>query len=404
MKKILLLCVAFIGLLNTNTYAQLTLSGSNYNVFGTTMEKQVGIKNYKMTLPTWGTNQKWDFSKKLDSFNNGAPVLFDSANYTASSNSFFPAGTLQRSFEIKAAITAKITIKSTNFEYLNSTEHAISGFTLPRQGFSLSAQTLGPFDSLVFPAQSYLFKSPLLKMKLPTTMGTSWSCQVREVVNFNLTVSLLSINKAPGQRVANITAKDTVVAWGTLVSRANSGKATIPYDVIVKKEWKMSVDSFYLNGAAAASSTLAAFGLKQADTTQSVRYAFYRANASNPLMVIYSDKTGNAFMGSSHDPANLTESSGIGNNEFEFIPFSVSVFPNPASNGQITMDISKPDNGRWTILVTNALGQTVKTVTINKPMGSVKVALDIPGANGMYFYSISNEVGNLLQSGKFMMK
>lgn len=78
---------------------------------------------------------------------------------------------------------------------------------------------------------------------------------------------------------------------------------------------------------------------------------------------------------------------------------SVSVFPNP-SNGLINFNIESPlQDQEYQLTISNALGQTIKTMVIN---GNSAVINENELSGGIYFYSLTTK-NQLLNQGKFVI-
>lgn len=80
---------------------------------------------------------------------------------------------------------------------------------------------------------------------------------------------------------------------------------------------------------------------------------------------------------------------GLGIEEQQDSPFEIELFPNPSSNGQVTISISAIDV-HSDVLVYSETGQLIKALTLNGGSDELVIG-DL--APGLYFVNVSNEVG-----------
>jgi acetyltransferase-like isoleucine patch superfamily enzyme len=90
-----------------------------------------------------------------------------------------------------------------------------------------------------------------------------------------------------------------------------------------------------------------------------------------------------------------SEAAPINNNQKNIAAFSFSLFPNPAQNSiGITMSCDKKENISLTIV--DILGkETLSNITFKNIENSALINIDISEmSNGIYFCSLTNEIGN----------
>ncbi|HEY1041029.1 MAG TPA: T9SS type A sorting domain-containing protein, partial [Bacteroidia bacterium] len=91
---------------------------------------------------------------------------------------------------------------------------------------------------------------------------------------------------------------------------------------------------------------------------------------------------------------------GLKNNNAQTI--AVNVFPNPASNS-VTFQTVNAETSKMNIVVTNMMGQVIKTVEYTSTVGAGKFVMDLSDvAEGAYMYKIYNDKGKQT-IGKFIV-
>ena len=259
-----------------------------------------------------------------------------------------------------------------------------------RQALPLGSATGGASDSVVFPAQTIAYSSPEKVLQLPATYPAApWSSVSGSSTLFNLTITALGINNAPGERRSQRSRTDAVVGWGTLVlARANGAGPSGPIPVLQVRSRVVTRDSFFLNGQLASVPLLSAFGLQQGALDTTSRIYLYRMGELTPLV--------EAIWKGSDTTTAPTEVLLL--SQRLPIPFGIEelpqiarslVLPNPVRRGQTLNFRSR--TGAWSATVLNGMGQIVAT---GQGLGTGTMqTLDLPAAlpAGTYFLTVQGE-------------
>ncbi|MEO6830758.1 MAG: T9SS type A sorting domain-containing protein [Chitinophagaceae bacterium] len=264
---------------------------------------------------------------------------------------------------------------------------------LTRQAKGLGSITSNAVDSIVFPVQTISYTStPLRVIKFPLTYGAQWIDSAIRTVNFNLTVTAASLTNAPGQQKQKSIYIDSVVGWGTMrVPIVGKTKSTaIP--VLQIHHWEISVDSFFLNGSPASAVVLTALGLSQGQRSTVLRTLFYRANATRPLIELVHSTPSHSSTPSTfyihsvdllEDPTTVPEVT---------VSNAFNIYPNPIVDGKIGIEFKDNQKGNWSYIITNNVGQLVQkgSFVLNGVEKTKSLSLPDNLSAGSYFIMLEN--------------
>ncbi len=263
------------------------------------------------------------------------------------------------------------------------------GIYVPQQAYTLSAVTGNPLDSLTFPNQGAILPSGRQTMKFPATYNSHWNSQSRRVVDFNLSVAAAGLNKTPCKHIFTVFRTDSIAGWGKLRVYAN-GSASTPYDVLINKSAQYTVDSFFVGGAPAPPTLLAAFGITQGQQTGlSFRYTAFREGHSTPLAILLFPN--NNFLTPSalyFDTDNLSTSA-VDNLENQ--DYSTLLFPNPSSANVIQLQISGKLPSLSYYEIFDVQGRIVQSGTTNPNAASLQFEMNQNLSNGTYLLRILDD-------------
>lgn len=379
--KPLLILVAFAASLSAVAQSAVTLDQSNISLSAGTH-----IFRYKdssgVTTPQSGNNQFWDYSK-LDSTDT------TSVTYTHNTNSAFSS----------TALVNSIT------QYLNSSAHYnvsyyydedSKGFFSPGastdyQVYSLAGFTGGSTDSFYVLKQDIKYRENLINF--PATTGSSWTSDYREIYNFLITYSPF-YNKTPAATHINVHETNNVTGWGKL-KLPGSGGSSISYQVLMVKSTFVGIDSFFLNNKPAPPLVLSGFGMKQGAKNYSYQINFYSPGTALPVMTFDygKDSTFSNLSTVTYETNVPTALNLITQDQTD-----LKIYPNPSEVENMNISLNKAAAGKWTLDVTNMLGQTVKSIKINGT-GSMTIPLELGGQqSGIYNVSLVNQSGELISS------
>ena len=400
MKKRLLLtlCVASFSL---TAKAQITINRADFAVSGTGLDSASWkfLTKTGATLPTFGNNQTWDYTALKDSLptinkyyhtpaaNFGAiPAVFADATYAYNSSVFFQ----------------NYSIPARRYEKLEATGYAQLGYALFGATYSIANISGGATDSIYLLASAFRYSSPLTYYKFPMTANSVWKSNYKDTTNLQLSVALLGLNKTPGMRVAQYTVLDTIVGWGTLKLKNPSGGTALNYAVLLQRETRTRLDSFFLNGAPAPAVIMGALGLTQGTATVFSTYSFQGVGFNEPFLSILTNEAGAInFVWRAVSPnLGLT----TGSPETPDYSVATTVYPNPTTEG-VNFEFQKTSMPDWNIMIYNAAGQIVSLNRVSAPQGTVNqhivLASSLP--SGAYFYNLLDETSLIRANGKFLL-
>ena len=344
--------------------------------------------------PSIGAGQTWDYS----SFS-GTGIITNIFN--SETDPFFTMSGIDVNRAEFKDLTAQYSY-GVIMEYdFNSNGVHANGISVPYQAYDLSAVTGNTQDSLIFPAQQYIFPNPKVMMEFPFTMNSSWHSQVRCSNDFDITCLSLGLNHTPGNHAYTMHRNDSIIGWGTMRVYTSTGPS-IWYDVLMNKYEEYAIDSFYINGAPASPVLLAAFSVSQGQKTNAnYGYNFYRSGSYNYLVRVdyATDSLYSFILGTYQNLDNILATSNI-----EDARYSTLVFPNPSNGSEVNVRIFGKRNEVKSFIVTDLTGQRVHEGTLEKQSDDlIRVDLDNLPA-GEYILKLSDAGGNLIVTEKLTVR
>ncbi len=380
--------IYFLGFVaaSLSASAQSALIFSSSNITGLkagnthwNVSSNAGVKS-----PAMGSNQTWDYSGLKDSVSN-------TTNYVAASGFAATAVADTSTFE---NVIGSAYIKASAVYDVDASGMFLAGRTIPVQQYSEGFLTGNNKDSSYWTASTYKDRQNLIVF--PETSGSSWSVKGYHRLTFGLSIAAFGLNKTPVAVAKHYYIKDTVIGWGT-VNVPSANKSSIGYSALLVRRQTMVVDSFYVGTSPAPAVMLAAFGVKQNDTTITYNEYLYRAGTGTPMMSFtYPNNTYSKPNYVTYDGDNVQSS--IENQGYD--PAIFSIFPNPVSSGPVNIRVFKMSDKTWNLTLVNILGQTVAYHKIDGT-GNQDIQLNLSGYKaGLYFAHVSDDQGNVLMSTK----
>ncbi len=379
-----LLAVGLLQLATANAQTPLTLNATNFPK----------VKNYNTldgsaltNVPVTGTNLTLDYG--AIALTAGAPVTYKTVTdpyFTSSCDAYYNS-------------VATVGALSYLVDYYYTTNNNLYGenaMFVPGQAYDISAGTGGLNDSIIFPVQRTFFNQARTILHFPATAGYTYQSNSRRAIDFNLTVAMYALNHMPGQHVMNVIRHDTITAWGKMRLYTAAGP-TVYYDVLGLKSWQYQADSFYLGGLPAPAAMLSGFGVTQGmHTFENNRMSFFRANRAAPLVEVnYDSSPFSSFSMITVDADSLTLATGI--TTTAKAQFATLVYPNPTSNGAVTIEWLGSKWATVSYQITDAKGSIVQTadgVVLNNNKLAVQLAENVP--SGLYFITVRSTTNQLL--------
>ena len=270
MRKLLLSAIALI--LTAASYGQIVLNSGNYpaSVIGTDSLKTTTAASSFPSL-TATADGSWDMSIVIDSM----PILYSyHVNATVSPASFADSNLYSLS----------------NYSYQGNAQKAISptglleyGIDVRHTGYSLTAITLGPLDSLIISAQNNLYSSPRSILQFPTALHSGWRSELYFDVSFTISIATVLPAGTPGVVRTYLIEKDSVTGWGKMRVKDLLGNPSDWFNVLQVQSTTKTLDSFFINGVPAAVTILSGLGLTQGQITTTYEQNYYRASEVTPF-------------------------------------------------------------------------------------------------------------------------
>jgi hypothetical protein len=371
MKQLLLiftLAVFSTGLLGAQP---ITLTHENYGAVkpGSSMVWNI-MATTNIDAPQSGENRVWDYSS-------AQTISFFATDYNTPANSSFPTATVVSPIMYSLA---GFVIEGRSYDEVNQEGHFHLGnhFDAASVELDLGFGT-GKLD---VPAQdAELYRKEMI---FPATYGSQWNTpDTRYVVNANLTALLYQ--NTPSELVQHYTVNDEIIGWGTILLPGQKS-----FEVLLKKQTVVQIDSFYIGGQPAPALILDQLGVNQGDETRTELYTFHAAGIEGEVMSYSRTTTQGSTDRFAYYNANLPTSVA----EEQSKSFS-RLYPNPVTTGGAVVEFDKTSDAPWSVKVTDALGNAVQTISVTSPAGRahIQLPLDMSLANGAYFYTIQNDHG-----------
>ena len=377
MKKTLLLLAVYT--LPFYVQAQITLNSTNAPTDAQCQIPDTFNRVKLNTLPDVSpkANATWDMTLATDS-------NIYTYNYNkAAASSAFPTATfiIPRQYIVTPGMRydfdAMCDVNTNGIVYLG--EH------IDRQALPLAALTGDNADSLIFVTQDITYNMPEHDVKYPCTMGTKWTDDVTFSTNFILTVTSAGLNNTPGQRKTRRVTDFEVTGWGKMRVNDRNGNPTGYMDVLAIDRIETVSDSFFLGGAPAPPTLLAAFGLTQGQQITTYDRKYYRDGEYRGLLEI------------EYQDAAFTKPIEIITHNQRLKPTSVdelklqgiSIYPNPVTNSSFTVRV-KGTQKELSYQLLNITGQQVAAGNV-PANGNISLQDNLPA--GIYVIKLTDADG-----------
>lgn len=336
------------------------------------------LEGSSLQMPERGENRTWDYSA---AFTIEGSYYVD---YKAPNNPEFPTATV--AYDAYYSLN-QFQLTGQAFYGAQASGEYYLGNSYDEATFDLGMGTLE------IPAQTN-HPNGGTDLQLPATMGSSWMAEEKLPVNTFLTVQAAGLNKAPLTYVQTRIYYDTIVGSGTLKMPGGGS-----YEALLKTRAWMQVDSFYLYGQPAPQQLLDMFGVQQGASTTGQYYAFYAPGVPTDLMTM-SEENGMASASYRNDlsVSSVKEESNTG--------IAARLYPNPMTGEAFTLEFEKSSSTTWSVLLSNTLGETVKTISVAGGTGRTQVQINPEAStpNGIYYYEIRDERGQRTGVGSVVIE
>lgn len=268
MKQLLLYIALFLTM---PAVAQITLNVTDYP--GTPPQRDtIKITASSTIFPpfTTGAGNSWDMTVLTDSI----PLFYNYHVYAPGYQYADSAESLLLNFPLKS--NELIDVFSSGVLCLGQ---AIADTTI-----SLFVLTSGAFDSLFIPAQTDLYSATRTRIAFPATDGSSWSSMYYVDLQFALSLAFPFYDHAPGYRRSYVQEHNFVTGWGQAKINTASGLPGDYLDVLQVQTRRITIDSFFLNGAPMPGTLLTVFSISQGMADTVYEHNYYRKGKICPLV------------------------------------------------------------------------------------------------------------------------
>ncbi len=335
MKKIYLTAISIMFLASVN--AQFTITATNNPVAGDKNEYYL-IDTTGVGIGTNGAGQLWNYT----SLNVSTPTLTTESYVTPSSTPYggsFPSAT----------IASSVSTTPGDYNYFNYS--------------ASSANLLGSSSG----TNIINFSNPATLYTIPFSFGSSSADTFSSTSTFSgITVDITGTITATG------------VGTGTLnlpsgLSFNNVLKVKIVQDVVIN------------------------FGGFGSQTTTSTSYSWLNAMSKFPLLTVTNDISSDGVTTSYDKNVQINKISYVGVTEKELNKLQFTLYPNPTTSNTI-INFDSPISENVTATIVNALGENVKTISLNVEVGSNSKEIDLSGfTSGLYFVKLTTKRGSNIQ-------
>ncbi len=357
-----------------NISAQITLTQSSYpsSVIGTDSLKTT---TYASAFPSlvMTAGALWDMSIITDTtpqyFAYRVPSL---TSQFADSNVYSLLG-----YRYQGNVQSSVTV-SAILEY---------GVNIEKVGYSISALTGLPTDSLFINSQNMVYSSPYTKIAFPATYNSSWSSDYNSDLNFLLSLAALSYSHAPCILRRYTTEKDSVTGWGKMRILDAYGSPSMYLNVLQVKTIITTTDSFFINGTPFSNGLLVYLSLTQGNTNTTYQQNYYRPQEVTPLaQVTFTDA---AYTQPKSATTHVQRLETI-----NAVPIlntnKIKIYPNPVSGNNVSIDMPAATCNEWSYELKNSTGAAVTTGLLHTNGNHAQFPLPPSLAPGTYYLQLNN--------------
>ncbi len=385
--KVMMLSISFFSA--TAVQAQISLTQASFASWSPADDTTRTVASMNVTPVNNGT---WDLSGAT--YGTADPFT----RTPVSGNSTYPEATY--SVLSGYSFSELLSYQSTEMNAITADGIQNFGHSVDRQPISLAMLTGGANDSLIFNEQDVILSSPRNYLMFPATAGSTFGSDFNWDLHFELSVAMYALENAPCVKSAHSVYTDSVVGWGKMRVENLAGQISDNMDVLAVKVAYAQQDSFFMFGTLAPESLVSAFGLTQGQMSNLYYINYYRAGEVTPLLTVYyTDSTygtvSSAYVHAAHIP---DAPSGINNVE---ALSALNIFPNPATNGTLTIECSYVSGKTYSFEIVDAFGRKVQNGTCKPENGQATIQINQP--NGLYYLNLK-ENDRLIGANKILIR
>lgn len=390
------LCV-FMAMIALTSTAQITVTHADYQI-----DMEGDISNFSAidltgsaaVVPQFGADMVWDYS--------GLSFLYDYYNLTLPGfNPNIPSGNIRAEGEF---LVLSATLPAATYYRYDSTGYDLVGYAHAAADLPLASVTGNVLDTLSVKYSASEYMSPLSIIKFPCNYGDSMTNVGKEDHQYVANVAGFGLVDYEINQEKTHTSEYKVDGWGKLVLNNENTMMNDTFEVLLRQRIVTTVDSFFdAVGNQVPGALLNAFGYNQGQSSTIVHYTFY-AKGLNNFALSFSTIDNSIVLGRMN--RNIFNTQTVGTNvATEPNHIAHTVFPNPVQNHQFQIQFEKTSAKDWQFEMVNITGQVVHQEAFTEGETTVQkriqLSSDLP--KGAYFYSIRNEVGQVIANGRLIL-
>lgn len=381
----------FLFFLAFHLQAQITLELQDY-----TLQPGVTVKGWEMattglTPPEEGAGLTWDFSGQA------LTGPDDYIKLSANDPDLPDANLKEETFFLRFELALQ---PVTFIERLDESGYVVLGRKAEEVRVPTQSITGGPNDTITFLANTNIYEEPVNYFRLPLNYQGASGSDITLTVDFEVTVAAFGLDRTPAKQISYISHRDTVMGYGTLILPHPDGEGTVSMEVLMVRDNRVSIDSFFLAGQPAPQLMLDALSLTQGSVVRRTSYDFYGKGLPRSALSMSFDESGTPLRVSISDYIRnlVTSTSKVA---ADLLP--TKVFPNPTT-GSFQVAFEKSDARDWSFDLYNPLGQLTLQQRIGGSSGPAEATLHLDNRPpGMYHFLLRNGEGMVVGSGKLLV-
>lgn len=370
-----------------NGFTQVTITQDDFPRQGSFIDTFVNASSSVIVAPTHGIGQVWDYS----SATSGTPGIVTFTDASGDAN--FPNALNYRQRNL---IFQSLLIESNEYESIDADGWYVLGRSITDVTYSISIITGGANDSLRFVGGNYIYPGVIDQLRFPVAYQNLWTLNYQQDNDFELTVASYGLNKVPGKLSRYFTQVREVVGEGTVIIPDINGAPSQPFDALLIRVVRTSIDSTFLGGAPAPPPLLTAFGLSQGSVAADSFYVIYAPGFGGPVLSM-DINPGNQVSALVYRPSAARLGDPTSLEKLNMPTFAVA--PNPVNAGSYLFIITETPHFINTLQLLSLNGQVISEYRLETQVeGNFPVLIPENTAAGVYLINLKDETGKIVAS------
>ena len=390
------LCV-FMAMIALTSTAQITITHADYPI-----NLQGNISNFSsidgsagnITLPQFGEDMIWDYSG-LTFTDDVYDILLPSTN------SSVPNASLRSTND--AFDVLGILLPAAKYYRFDSTGLSVVAYEHVGADLPLISITGNTNDTLSVQYSLSNYTEPIYYISFPCNYGDSMTNMAQEHHQYIANVAAFGLVDYEVNQVKTHISEYKVHGWGKLVLNNENAMMNDTFEVLLRQRTTTVIDSFFdAVGNQVPDALLMAFGYTQGGTSTVERNSFHVKDLGNYALTVNA-VNGVFVAGNLNRNVFDTQTVNTISTKPNHIPHAV--FPNPVRNHQFNIQFEKTSYEDWHFEMVNLTGQIVHQEAFTEGEGTIRqrIQLNPNLPQGIYFYSIRNEFGQVIANGRLML-